>query len=195
MSDDIEELISELDLDDPILLGHSMGGKTVMRFAQTYSDVSSAIIVADISPRSYKVHHDKIVEGLQAVPVGSLQKRTDAKSYMMPHIQDEGVVGFLMKSLYWREKGDLQFRFNLDVLADSLEDVGEAVMEKPYSGQALFIYGGASNYVRPERDFQDIDLLFPNNQKTSLEGAGHWLHAEQPDAFYNAVSGFIANLD
>ncbi len=194
MSDDLEELIHELDLEDPILLGHSMGGKTVMMFAQRFPEISSKIIVADIAPRAYEIHHDLIVKGLKSVPVGKLGKRTDAAPYLREYIGEEGVIQFLMKSLYWKEPKNLQFRFNLEALSASLSEIGEAIYRGPYNGSALFIDGEKSNYVSQE-DREDIALYFPNASFKTIPNAGHWLHAEQPELFYQAIMEFAGDKD
>jgi pimeloyl-ACP methyl ester carboxylesterase len=54
----------------------------------------------------------------------------------------------------------------------------------------LFIRGLNSSYILDE-DRPLIKHHFPNYQLVSIEDAGHWLHAEQPDAFDAAVSHFF----
>ena len=79
MVTDLENLIEELELDNPILLGHSMGGKTVMQYAAFHPQKIDKLIVADIGPKAYPVHHDRILEGLKAIPVDTLESRKGAE--------------------------------------------------------------------------------------------------------------------
>ena len=190
MMEDIDELISDLSLGEVNILGHSMGGKAVMKYAQNYPLMVNKLIVADIAPKSYKPHHQQIMAGLKNVPLNQLEKRTEADEYLAEYIPEMGVRAFLMKSLYWKEKGQLAWRFNLDVLEKSLVQVGEAIMDAPFDGESLFIRGSKSNYIL-DSDIEDIKAVFHDVQFETLEGAGHWLHAEKREAFLEKTLQFL----
>ena len=189
---DVLELLDDLKIESSHLLGHSMGGKVAMKFAQTYPERLKRLIVADIGPKFYPVHHQLILQALRAVPLGSLEKRTDAESYMEPFIKEAGIRQFLMKSLYHPARGSFAWRFNLDAIENNIEHIGEALDEMDYEGLTLFIRGGRSNYILDE-DWPDIKVLFPNSHLVTIEGAGHWLHAEKPEEFVTEVMAFLAD--
>ncbi len=190
MVEDVLELMDELSINQAHILGHSMGGKVAMKLAQHCPKRVLKLVVADIGPKFYPIHHQRILAALRAVDLEALERRTDAEDYMKPHIQEAGIRYFLMKSLYHPEKNKFAWRFNLDAIESNIEKVGEAMDTMDYEGETLFIRGGASDYILDE-DWPDIKLIFPNAHLVTLDGAGHWLHAEQPDAFVKEVSEFL----
>ena len=192
MTQDLEELMDDLFLSDVVLLGHSMGGKTVMRFAQDFPMLVDRLIVADIAPKAYPVHHHMVLKGLRNVPLEQLKKRTEADEYLAKYIGEQGVRQFLMKSLYWKEKGKLDWRFNLDVIERDIEFMGAPITAGSYDGPTLFLSGSKSDYILPE-DRESIKSHFPQAKIEVIQNAGHWLHAEQPNSFMEAVQSFLIN--
>lgn len=190
MMNDLEELVDDLFLSDINLLGHSMGGKTAMKFAQKFPALIHKLIVADIGPRAYPIHHQRIISGLRNVPLTTLEKRTDANAYLAEHIEEEGIRQFLMKSLYRTKDKQFAWRFNLDVIERDLELIGEGVFDAVYDQPTLFMRGSRSDYIRDE-DWPEIQEWFPNSRLETLEGAGHWLHAEQPEAFLKVLKRYL----
>ncbi|MEX2595817.1 MAG: alpha/beta fold hydrolase [Salibacteraceae bacterium] len=190
MVDDVIGLMDQLELTSSNFLGHSMGGKTVMALAQKYPERVIKLIVADIGPKYYPVRHEHILAALSAVPLDALEKRTDAEEYMKPYIPETGIRQFLLKSLFHRKRNSFAWRFNLDAIEKNIENVGEAIDEMNFDGPTLFIRGGNSNYILDE-DWPDIKVLFPNSILCTIENAGHWLHAEQPDRFVDEVKLFL----
>jgi len=190
MVEDVLELMDELDLDDAHILGHSMGGKVAMTLAQNCPKRVKKLVVADIGPRYYAPHHQRIFAALNAVDLDALERRTDTEDYMKPHISEPGIRQFLMKSLYHPERGKFGWRFNLESLYNNIENVGQATEEMDFEGETLFIRGGNSEYIRDE-DWPDIKVLFPHGYLITIDGAGHWLHAEKPQEFVDAVIDFL----
>ncbi|GAB5538379.1 MAG: alpha/beta fold hydrolase [Salibacteraceae bacterium] len=190
MVSDVIELMDKLGLEKAHILGHSMGGKVAIKLAQLHPDRVDKLIVADIGPKFYPVHHQDVLAALKAVPLDKLERRTDAEQYMDPHLKEASVRQFLMKSLYRPERNAFAWRFNLEAIEDQIEHVGEALTDHDYDGETLFIRGGNSDYVHDD-DWVDIKLIFPNAFLETVESAGHWLHAEQPQAFAEAVISFL----
>lgn len=190
MVGDLTEFMDDLKIERAHLLGHSMGGKVAMKFAQIHPGRINKLIVADIAPRYYPIHHETIFAGLNAVPLMSLEKRTDAEPYLAKHIPNPGVRQFLMKSLYHPDRGRFAWRFNLRSLESNLENVGEATDELDFEGETLFVRGGNSNYVS-DTDWVNIKVIFPNAYLETIEGVGHWIHAEKPLEFSAIVREFL----
>ena len=191
MVDDVIHLMDHLNLNEAIILGHSMGGKVAIKLAQEHPNRVSKLIVADIGPKFYPVHHQDVLAALREVPVEKLDLRTEAESYMLKHLSEPNVRQFLMKSLYRAERGSFAWRFNLDAIEQNIEQVGKALEELDFEGETLFIRGGNSNYILDE-DWPDIKLLFPNAYLATIDGAGHWLHAEKSNEFVDAVKDFLS---
>jgi pimeloyl-ACP methyl ester carboxylesterase len=96
-----------------------------------------------------------------------------------------------MKSLYWKEPGQLAFRFNLDSFNANIEHVGSAIPEnKLFEKQTLFIRGGNSRYIL-DIDLEQIKTHFPKATLETIPNAGHWLHAENPKIFFEIVQQFL----
>lgn len=189
LSNDLFELITDLQLENIILLGHSMGGKTVMCFAQNHPEFISRLIVVDIGPKGYPMHHDTILEGLNSLDLSVIKSRGEADKHLSRYITDFGVKQFLLKNLYWMEKGQLGWRINLPVLTKKMPDIIAAIPSNKVEVPTLFIRGEKSNYIL-EEDFQAIYDQFPNSEIETIYNAGHWVHAENPFDFYNMIMEF-----
>ncbi|MCV9388520.1 alpha/beta fold hydrolase [Reichenbachiella ulvae] len=191
MVEDLENLIDELGIENPVLLGHSMGGKTVMQFAAFHPEKVEKMIVADIGPKHYPPHHQKILDGLSAVPIETIESRQEAEEVLAKYIPEIGVRTFLMKNIQ-RSSDRFSWKMNLPVLSAQIEKVGEALSyHLPIEVDTLFIRGGNSNYILDE-DWDEITEIFPESELETVEHAGHWLHAEQPDEFYTKVMNFLS---
>ncbi len=192
MADDLKEFISEHQLKDPILLGHSMGGKTVMFFQLKYPDIAKKIIVADIAPRAYEAHHDSVLKALNAVDFSVIKTRKEAEAIMNEYIPDFGTKQFLLKNIYWKDNANnvMDWRFNLKVIDKEYSNVGVEVPDSSSNIETLFMNGEKSNYIT-EKDLPDIEKRFPNYKLVTIKDSGHWIHAEKPNEFFEAVMEFI----
>ncbi|NRB60764.1 MAG: alpha/beta fold hydrolase [Winogradskyella sp.] len=191
MAKDLKDYCDENLLTDIVLLGHSMGGKTAMLFASEYPEYVNKLIVADISPRYYPVHHDTILNGLSSLDFSVINTRREADVALSDYVKEVGTRMFLLKNLYWVEKGQLGLRINLPVLKENVSEVGEALpIYATFNKDTLFLRGDRSEYIG-EADSAIISRHFSNSKIETISKAGHWLHAENPVEFYNAVVEFI----
>ena len=191
MANDVKEYCDFHKLENIILLGHSMGGKTAMLLATLYPDLVEKLIIADIGPKFYPQHHQPILEGLNAVDFSKQPSRSEVEETVSKYITDFGTRQFLLKSLYWKEKEQLAFRFNLDVFNKKIEEIGKALLSSnKFEKPTLFLRGSKSNYILDE-DFETIHFHFPNAKIEAVSNAGHWLHAENPSEFYIKTMNFI----
>jgi pimeloyl-ACP methyl ester carboxylesterase len=190
MAEDLRELMDAEGLESVYLLGHSMGGKAAMKLALMYPERVEKLIVADIAPRPYPVHHQHILEALNAVDLNKTNSRKDAEAQLAEFIDEKGIRQFLLKNLT-RKDGKFAWKNNLPVITQKIENVGEAIeSDRPFDKPVLFMGGANSDYIKSS-DKNDIDALFPDNRVIHLKGAGHWLHAEQPEAVISTIHAFI----
>lgn len=188
---DLEQYCDSYKLSNIVLLGHSMGGKVSMLFAAKYPQIVSKLIVADISPRYYPVHHQTILEGLSALNLDVLTSRKEADEVLANYVSEFGTRQFLLKNLYWVEKGKFALRVNLKVLKDNVEEIGEALPTNSiFKGDTLFLRGDKSDYIL-EQDETLIKIHFPNSVLVTINNAGHWLHTENPDTFFESLVSFL----
>lgn len=190
MADDLKTFLEEQQLPRSVVLGHSMGGKTAMFFAVQYPELLSKLIVVDIAPRAYPVHHQTILDAFAAVEIDQIQSRKEAEEQMKPLVPEKGIRQFLLKNLQRTDDG-FSWKLNLPVIRDNIEAVGVAVTDdNPVEVPALFVRGANSDYIKP-KDETLINRIFPNAQIATVEGAGHWVHAEQPDTLLKIVTNFL----
>lgn len=178
-------------VEKPIILGHSMGGKTAMLYAVLHPNLLEKLIVVDIAPKFYPVHHQMIIDGLSSIDFEKIQTRKQADEQLSKYVLDAPTRQFLLKNLYWKTKEKLDFRFNLIALRQNLEEIGKGLpQETIFKGATLFLAGAKSNYIK-ENDRDLIYSHFPNAQIETVSRAGHWLHAENPEEFFTKVLQFL----
>jgi pimeloyl-ACP methyl ester carboxylesterase len=192
MAEDLKEFIDDHKIENLMLIGHSMGGKTVMQFAMNYPDRFSKMIVVDIAPKFYPVHHSMILQGLASINLKTLKSRTEANDLLKRFEENEGVRQFLLKNL-WRnpeKNNEFDWRINVPVITKNIDIVGfELSNEKSVKKPVLFIRGSESHYIQPE-DERKIWELFPDYELITIEGAGHWVQADKPKEFIEIVTQF-----
>lgn len=191
MAEDLKEYCIHHDIKNMVLLGHSMGGKTAMTFAVTYPQMVSKLIVADIGPKAYPLHHQDILKALSTLDFDVIKTRGEAEKALAAYIADPGTRLFLLKNLYWEEKGKLNLRMNLPILSEKIEEVGKALnIQADFTGKTLFLRGEKSGYI-DNLDKLLIHKQFPEADLKTVSNAGHWLHAENPIEFYQYVMEFL----
>ncbi|MDG6345444.1 alpha/beta fold hydrolase [Glaesserella parasuis] len=188
MAEDLRDLLNHLQLNNVILVGHSMGGKTAMMLANIAPELVAKLIIIDIAPVAYHLNrHDDIFAGLFAVKATKPANRQEAKTAIAKCIQDEGIQQFMLKS--FDPQSPEFFKFNLSGLKQNypnLMDWQNVFVDKP----TLFIKGALSDYLQ-EKDTQTILAQFPQAKSFIVSGADHWVHAEKPEAVVRAMVKFI----
>jgi esterase len=189
MASDLKELLDDLEVEKIILLGHSMGGKTAMRFSQLYPQMVEKLIVVDMGIKAYPMHHSEIIKGLKSIDLSVVKTRGEADVQLSKFIESVGVRQFLLKNLYWIEKEQLAWRMNIDVLDREMPEILRALNPVEVNFPTLFIRGEKSNYILDE-DWSEIEEIFHDSQLKTIENAGHWVHAEQANLFMESVLEF-----
>lgn len=190
MADDLYEFLLQNNIVDPIILGHSMGGKTAMQFAMNYPNQFSRLVVVDIAPKAYPVHHTLILEGMLSIDFNVINTRKGADEQLSKYVDDFSTRQFLLKNLYWAEKEKLSWRFNLSVINKNIEALGNQLINvNAFEKSTLFIRGKKSDYIL-EKDFNAIITIFPNAEIKTMN-TGHWVQAENPTEFLQIVSSFL----
>ena len=190
LADDLERLIIHLGINQFTLIGHSMGGKTAMYYSQKYPNRLEKMVVVDIGIKKYPMHHNEIIKGIKSIDLTTIGSRSEAENAMIPFVDSYGVRQFLLKNLYWIEKGKLAWRMNVDVLEREMEEILAPIPNIEVWTPTLFLRGAMSNYILDE-DWDAIEEIFPDATLETIENAGHWVHSEQPEEFIEKVLGFI----
>ncbi|MEO0912069.1 MAG: alpha/beta fold hydrolase [Pseudomonadota bacterium] len=168
------------------VLGHSMGGKAAMVLALSQPQRVHRLIVADIAPVAYTHSQIEYIDAMRSLDLTRITRRSEADAPLAAHVEDAALRAFLLQSLAIGPEG-AKWKLNLETLADYMpEIIGFPDVDGPFEGPTTFLSGGASDYVQPAHHAKIRDL-FPNTRFEALPGAGHWLHAEQPRPFEDAV--------
>jgi esterase len=189
MAADLNDFLLQEKLVNPVILGHSMGGKTVMQFAMKYDNFSKLIVV-DIAPRFYPTHHSHILEGLNAIKLDQISSRKDAENIFSNYVSDLGEQQFILKNLYRNEEGKFDWRINIPVITKEIYQIGSELTDvKKIEKPVLFLRGSESSYISLE-DEDLIKTIFTNASIHIIEGANHWVHATKPLEFIEEVVTF-----
>lgn len=190
MAADLKQFIDSGNITKPHVLGHSMGGKTAMTFATTHPELVDKLIVADIGPQSYPIHHATILKGLFSIDLQNTKSRKEADEQLANFIPEMGIRQFLLKNLT-RSGDGFAWRINLPVIAQAIEQIGKGLNQNTsYPQPTLFVRGEKSDYIK-DSDVNLIHSIFTDCKLETIMGAGHWLHAEKPQEFYDITINYL----
>ena len=194
MADDVKQFIEQHQLENSIVLGHSMGGKVAMVLAVRYPALVKSLIVVDIAPVTTDTRHASVVRALGNLNLLAVRGRRDAEVVLSYDVPDAALRQFLLQNLIRRETG-YAWRINLRALADNMTMLADfPVLPGCYSGPTLFVRGGDSNYVEIKHE-PVIQQMFPTSVIRTIAGAGHWLHAEKPREFLHELERFLTPVN
>ena len=190
MVQDVIETMDFLRLSKFHVIGHSMGGKVAMHLAQSHPERLLKTVIVDMGVKSYPMHHQDLIEAIKGVPVEKITARSQVNTFLINKIPEEGVRQFLLKNLYWIERGKLAWRMNIDVLEADMYLILDALPEREVLGPTLFIKGANSSYILDE-DVDAIENIFLDSEIVTITGAGHWVHADSFDEFLERTLAFL----
>ncbi len=199
---DLVSLFEHLEIEKAHLLGHSMGGKTAMKFAADYPEKTISLNVADIAPVDYLENpasalqyafHKKILDAFFILDMSSFSSRSEIETTLAEEIPDLSLRKFLLKNIYRNENGQFACRMNVPVLRAALPQIISGANYNEFEDRipilsypVHFIKGTLSEYITEEH-WQSIKKIYPEAILTRIEGASHFLHAEFPEAFTLSV--------
>jgi pimeloyl-ACP methyl ester carboxylesterase len=190
MVSDLLTFVEDHQIEDPVVLGHSMGGKAAMNFAIKHPDKLSKLIVVDIAPRAYNLEHYDIADGLKAIPIHEITTRAEADEKLSTYVPEADVRQFLLKNLQRNPEKGFSWKINLPVITDKLSNVGlDLYASGTFDKSTLFIRGSRSKYIRDE-DRDRIKELFPKSHLITMD-TGHWVQAEKPKEFVDTVMQWL----
>lgn len=190
MAADARDFIDGNDLAPAHLLGHSMGGKTAMQTALEYPERVGRLIVVDMAPRAYPPEHTAILKALDRIDPAAYDSRDAIDTALADDVPSWPIRQFLLKNLDY-DGEQYRWKMNLEAIRAHYDDITAAISaDAPYEGPALFVRGGQSEYVKDE-DWSEIQSLFPNAELQTVEEAGHWVHADAPEALADLVIDFL----
>jgi len=191
MANDVLHLMDDLHIQHTNLMGHSMGGKVAMQLALTHPDRIDKLIVVDISPKKYPIHHKEETEAIKSIEPSKLANRSEAEEKLAQFLgDDQATIQFILKNLTRLPEGGFEWKANMPVLIGNYPNLMEPVTGPAFGKPVLFIRGSRSNSVRNE-DWPMILSLFPTARLVTVPDAGHWVHADQPESLKEHLLTFL----
>ena len=193
MTNDVSELLDDLNLQSAIIMGHSMGGKVAMQFALQHPEKTDKLIVVDMSMRQYdeRQMHIEIIKAMMSIDFEYIDKRSAVSELLKSSITDEKVRLFIMKNLYRKTRFQLGWRPDLEDIYQNIDYIFESISSNDkYRGASLFIHGAESDYVQ-KSDIPMILHYFPQAVFNIVSQAGHWVHADNPEEFIVQIAAFL----
>ena len=191
LTNDLLSFYEQNNIETASIIGHSMGGKVGIKFTALYPDLVSKLVVVDIAPRHYPIHHRIIVDALMELRTEEFSRREEIDELLAVKIKNSAIRQFLLKNLTRNKKGQFVWKINLEAISSNLEKIGQAIYpDNLILNDTLFLYGGRSDYIN-ENDKVEIERIFQHVELHKIEQAGHWVHADDPESFYRIVNSFL----
>lgn len=179
----IYELINELALDDPILIGHSFGGRIITTLIGYYKYNFSNIILMNSA-------------GIK--PKKTLSKRL--KTYYYKFLQKLGNIFPEKLKIKWKNYLFNKFASNdYKDLNDNMKNTFKNIVNEdltPYlkniKTKTLLIWGDKDE-ATPIKDAYQMNKLIPNSELIVLKGATHFSYLEQPILINNILFEQLKN--
>jgi pimeloyl-ACP methyl ester carboxylesterase len=193
MVEDLRVTLRARGIEHAALLGHSMGGKVAMSMALLHPGEVDRLVVVDIAPAANPPNLLPYVRAMRAVDLRGVKRRAEVDAALAEVVPDPTERAFLLQNLVIDENG-AHWRLNLEAIERDFSEIlgfPDLPAGNAYRGPVLFVAGARSNYIQPDHE-PEIRRLFPEARIMRIEGAGHWVHAEQPQAFLQTVGPFLS---
>ena len=191
MANDLKNLMIDLNTPSAIVLGHSMGGKTALLFADLYPEMVDNLILVDIAPKKYHPGHLEYFRAFRELDFSKIHSRKDAEEAFMPFAPEMGVRQFLLKNLEANADGGYKLKINLSAIENYYDEIIDAIsFNNAFVKSTHFILGEKSGYLK-ETDKPYIEQYFPTAAYHTVANAGHWVHADNPSGFLNILNQIL----
>jgi esterase len=191
MTADLREFMEQQALRRIMLLGHSMGGKVAMQFAIDYSEQVDRLVIVDITPKPYELSQRYLLKALRSLDLTRYKSFADVDAALAANVSGDSLRQFLLKNLARDENGRLRWRIHLEAIYRNYDKLARGLAPvRTFDKPTLFIRGGRSNYIEDD-DAALIRQMFPQAEISTLAEAGHWVHVDAPEEFFQTVLNFL----
>ncbi|MDA9693252.1 alpha/beta fold hydrolase [Cytophagia bacterium] len=190
MATSLNEFIKTKNINDPTIIGHSMGGKLAMQYVELFPKIVSSLVIVDVCNRVYDItRFNHVFEAIKKISSENVQSRKQASELIKEIVNSEGERNFILKNLK-RDENGFSWTPNVNLLMNSISEISAAVEVKNIDIKTLFIKGQKSSYIL-DSDIAELKKTFSNFSIIEIPNAGHWVHAESPSHFVTSVKEWI----
>jgi pimeloyl-ACP methyl ester carboxylesterase len=191
LADDLSHFMEDNWIHETMLIGHSMGGKTCLKYLSQNPSAITKCIIIDIGIKKYESGHQQVFDALFSVPINKIESRDEVEIILMEQLKNWGTVQFLMKNLSRKKSGGFEWKMNLNLIYKEYENIlDEVTFSEVCETEICFIRGADSNYIT-DNDIISLKPIFPNSKFVTIPKAGHWVHVDQPNELFNEIITFI----
>jgi esterase len=190
---DLLVIMDSLKIERASILGHSMGGRTVLQFAAENPNRVTKLIIEDIGPEPTDEYGKELIQTLQSIPV-PFKNKLEAKKYLLNELGDARLGHFFYTNLKAQTDESMTWNFNLEKIIETIEE-GRRVdgvwdQIRNLKCPTLWIRGENSGAL-PKHQFDKILKLNPKIKGVEIAEAGHWIHIDQNEEFIRVVGDFL----
>lgn len=189
---DVAALCKHLGLRPRVVVGHSWGGKAMLRFALDDASVEVALAVdAPPGPRSFGVggeEIDRVLAAVAAVPLPVTSRRE-----LVADLVGRGLSDPIAQWMTTNLNGEMRWKFNLENIPPMLLSFGKldlwpALWSKREGLHVHLVRGGRSDRWSPaERGHVDEAVAARVVVDHVVDHAGHWVHTDDPQGLLSIV--------
>jgi pimeloyl-ACP methyl ester carboxylesterase len=191
MANDLKHLMECMHDQEAIIIGHSMGGKTALLFADMYPEMVKNLIAVDIAPKQYHPGHLEYFRAFRELDFSQIHSRKEDETAFLPFAPDMGVRQFLLKNLEADSAGGYKLKINLTAIENYYDEIIGAIdFKNAFTKSTHFILGEKSGYLK-ESDKPFIEQHFPTVSYHTVSKAGHWVHADNPAEFLSIINQIL----
>lgn len=192
--DDLINFIKDNEIENPIVLGHSLGAKIAMHMLdEDECPKIDKLIVVDMGMRTYPMRytHVELLTAMKETPISDFTSRKQIEDYLAQIIKSERYLNFVLKNIQRNSDDTFSWKINLESVDRHLEDIlGGVEYRSAKNLPVLFLKGERSDYINDE-DLEIIAKSFNNQKVVTISGTGHWLHSENPVDMEKEIKAFI----
>lgn len=202
-AEDLYEIIKDLGWNKIVLVGHSMGGRNALNFASRFPELVSHLVIVDIGPELNPEALSYYENLLNSVPT-PFANREAAKLFFQTEFiekvktreKPEVLAAYFYANMADNKQGLIDWRFSKSAI---LESVSEGHNENRWTEvqslrvPTLWIRGQSSTDLS-EEVFEKVLQSNKMIQGKTIAQAGHWVHADQPILFAQAIKDFVGDF-
>lgn len=200
LAEDLDKMTTELGWNRFHLVGHSMGARVAMVFAQHYPDKLISLTLEDMGPDVQAESYRYYEEMLNIVPT-PFHSKDEMKAFFSeqflklfhPKEQPEVLLTFLQANIEEKSSGLYDWRFSKNAIIEIVREghLKDRWMELSSVRIPTLLIRGEKSHILSAEVFEEMQQVNPLIQAVEIKGAGHWVHFEKYEEFTQILHKFL----